>query len=46
MPAGPITYATLASVEGENSIFTALLAPGLLLNGTNVLAVEGIRTAP
>jgi len=50
MPAGPITFTTLASTDvsgaAENTFVTASLNPALLVNGTNVLAVEVHQSAP
>ena len=43
MPTGPITYVTFTSGGGtpdENAFFETSVDPGLLVNGTNVLAVE------
>jgi hypothetical protein len=44
LPAGPITFTTLASTDisgaAENTFETASLNPALLMNGPNVLAVE------
>jgi hypothetical protein len=50
MPAGPITFTTLASTDvsgaAENTFVTASLNPALLVNGTNVLAVEVHQSSP
>jgi hypothetical protein len=44
MPAGAVTYATYASIPvngaDETNFYATSLSPGLLLSGTNILAVE------
>ena len=41
MPAGPVNYTTLATTTvSDNALYTASLSPNLLVNGTNVVAVE------
>jgi len=50
LSAGPITFTTLASADisgaAENTFVTATLNPALLVNGTNVLAVEVHQSSP
>lgn len=40
LPMGATTYSTLAVSSVENAISSATLSPALLVNGTNVVAVE------
>lgn len=40
LPSGAITYQTLAPVTAENTTVTGSMSPGLLVAGTNVVAVE------
>ena len=40
LPAGGITFSTVALAVGENSVFSVALVPTQLVVGTNVIAVE------
>jgi hypothetical protein len=46
MPAGVITFSTLATTATENALFSSTISPGLLANGTNVVAVEVHQNLP
>src|SRR6266498_5229369 len=46
LPGGTITNLTRATSTGENSIDLASVSAGLLVNGTNVVAVEMHQEAP
>jgi hypothetical protein len=46
MPAGPINYLTLSAAPIEDLLATYNFSPGLLLTGTNVIAVEIHQQGP